>query len=161
MSYRPLTRPVGDLNSLPAVQYDGNLETLQGVIRLADAMISELYDLITVGGVIVGGAALVTDAAPGSGSITSYSPTGFGTDTDRLDIQANNADTTINDLPAGIDGQRLRIRNTGATGTLNLTNANSGSTAAKRFSGASDVGILPGDSVDVIYYGGSVARWVM
>ncbi len=159
MSYRALTRPYGDINRLPAVQYDGNLETLQGVIRLIDAMMQELYG--SVGGAGGPGAAgsLITNT-PGAGTITGFAPTGFGVTTGRLDIVSDAADTTLNDLTAGFDGQRLCIRNTG-TGTLFLISQNSGSTAANRFSGINDLGILAGDKADLIYYGGSVNRWVM
>ncbi len=156
MAYRPLTRPVGDLNSLPAVQYNGNLETLQGVIRLADAMLAELY----AGGISTAAGQLVTDSAPGAGAITGYAPTSFGSTADRLDVAAHASNTTLNDLPAGFDGQKVRIRNTGS-GILTLTNENSGSTAAKRFTGIGDVAVWPGDKIDIVYYGGSVNRWTM
>ncbi len=159
MAYVQITRPYGDLNRLPATQYNGNLETLQGVIRLIDAMMQELYG--SVGGAGGPGAAgsLITNT-PGAGTITGFAPTGFGVTTGRLDIVSDATGTTLNDLTAGFDGQRLCIRNTG-TGTLTLTSQNSGSTAASRFAGVGDVGIIAGDKADLIYYGGSVARWVM
>lgn len=157
MAYVQITRPYGDLNHQPAAQYDGKLESIQGCFRLIDAMLAEIYGSPVSSGATFG---YVLDAAPGAGSVTGYAPTGFGTTTGRLDITSNAADTTINDLPVGSDGQRVRIRNTG-TGTLTLTNANSGSTAATRFSGVGDVAISASDSVDVVYYAGSVSRWVL
>lgn len=156
MAYTQITRPYGDLNHQPAAPYDGRLESIQGVIRLIDAMLAEIYGNPVSGGATFG---LVTDS-PGAGSLTGYAPTGFGTTTGRLDIAASASDTTINDLPIGSDGQRVRIRNTGS-GTLALTSENSGSTAATRFSGAGDVALMAGDSVDVIYYAGSTNRWIM
>lgn len=154
MGYVQITPPYGDINRLPAVQYKGHLEELQGVLRLVDGMLRELYQA-TSG--IVG--SLLVDSTPGSGSVTGYDP-GMTIYIDRLDIAASVSDTTINDLPAGFDGQRLRVRNTG-TGTLTLTDENSGSTAANRFSGIGDVSLLPGEKVDLIYYAGSVNRWTM
>ncbi len=153
-----LTPPLGDINFLQARQYTGHLEDLQGVFRLIDAMLIELYAGVGGGGAGVG--VLVTDSAPGSGARTGYAPTGFSETTDRLDVAADAANTTLNDLTAGFDGQRVRIRNTG-TGILTLTNENSGSTAANRFSGIGDVGLLPGEVSDVVYYAGSVSRWTM
>lgn len=104
--------------------------------------------------------ALITDNTPGVGAVTGYSPSGFGSTTGRLDIVADDAGTTINDLPIGFDGQRVRIRNKGLVGTLTLTNANAGSAAATRFAGAGDAGIVPGDSLDIVYYS-SDQRWSM
>ncbi len=158
MSYRPLTRPVGDLNSLPAVQYNGNLETLQGVIRLADAMLAELYGSLGAG--TGTGAGFLITTTPGAGLITGHAPAGFGVTTDREDVVSDAANTILGDHTAGYDGQRLRIRNTGS-GLLILVNQNSGSTASARFSGVGDVAIPSGDKVDVVYYGGSVNRWTM
>lgn len=155
MGYVQITRPYGDLNHQPATPYNGQLETLQGVMRLIDAMLAELYG---ASGITSFG--LVTDSTPGSGALTGYAPTGFGTTTGRLDVVSNAADTTLNDLTAGYDGQSLRIRNTG-TGTLTLTAENALSTANTRFSGVGDVGIAAGDCLDVMYYAGSVNRWVM
>jgi hypothetical protein len=156
MSYVQITPQYGDLNRLPAVQYKGHLEELQGVIRLIDAMLAELYG--SVGG--SGTAGVLITNTPGAGTITGFAPTGFGVTTDRLDVVSDAANTTLNDMTAGFDGQRIRIRNTG-TGTLYLINENAGSTAANRFKGAGDVGIAPNDCVDVVYYAGSVNRWVM
>ncbi len=157
MAYRALTRPYGDLNSLPATQYNGNLETLQGVIRLIDAMMQELYG--GAGGSGGGATGALITSSPGAGSVTGYAP-GIALTVGRLDIASDAADTQINDLTAGFDGQFLRIRNTG-TGTLTLVSENAGSTAANRFTGSGDVNIAPGDKADLIYYGGSVNRWVM
>lgn len=156
MAYTQITRPYGDLNHQPAVQYNGTLETLQGVIRLIDAQLQELYAAAYTGTI---GGALVSNT-PGAGTITGFAPTGFGITTDRLDVVSDASDTTLNDLTAGYDGQRLRIRNTGS-GMLTLVSENAGSTASTRFSGVGDVGILAGDKVDLIYYAGSVNRWVM
>jgi hypothetical protein len=159
MSYVQITPQYGDLNRLPAVQYKGHLEELQGVIRLIDAMLAELYGSVgSGGGSVPATGSLVTDT-PGSGSHTGYAPA-IGVTTGRLDIVADAAGTTLNDMTAGFDGQRIRIRNTGS-GVLALTNQNAGSTAANRFSGSSDAGLYPGDKLDVIYYGGSVNRWIM
>lgn len=156
MAYVQITRPYGDLNHQPAVPYNGTLETLQGVVRMIDTQLAEL-DAAAFSGVVAG--TLVT-SSPGAGSVTGYAP-GITNRTDRLDAAADDTGTTLNDLTAGFDGQRLRLRNTGSTGVLTLTNENAGSTASTRFSGVGDVGIYPGDKVDLIYYGGSVNRWVM
>lgn len=156
MAYVQITRPYGDLNHQPAVPFNGQLETLQGVIRLIDAQLAELYAAAFTG--VIGGTLVAS--TPGAGSVTGYSP-GITIYVDRLDVAADDTNTTINDLTAGFDGQRLRIRNTGAVGTLTLTNANAGSTAATRFSGVGDIALLPGDSMEIRYYAGSVNRWVM
>lgn len=116
----------------------------------------ELYNALGLGG-----SGLVTDSAPGSGALTNYAPTGFGPSTAFLDIVADDAGTTINDLPIGTPFQRVRVRNKGLVGELDLANANAGSTAAKRFSGAGPVGLPPGDCIDIVYYPGSVNRWIM
>ena len=158
MAYTQVTPPQGNINNLPPAPYNGNHETIQGAMHLIDGMFVELYGIIPGGSA---GGALISDAAPGSGSITGYAPGGFGSATTRLDIAADDAGTSINDLPVGYDGQRVRVRNIGANGTLTLVNANSGSTAAKRFSGQGNAGMPPGDSWDIIYYAGSVNRWTL
>lgn len=156
MSYVQITRPLGDLNRLPAKPYDGTLESIQGAFRLLDAMLQELYG--GAGG-SSGAGALIT-STPGSGATTAYAPTGFGITTDRLDVVSDAADSILNDLTPGFDGQKVRVRNTG-TGTLTLTSENAASTAAWRFTGAGDVSIAPGDSLQIVYYLGSVNRWTL
>ncbi len=156
MARYQITPIFGDINQLPAIMYRGHLEDLQGVMRLIEANFIELYS----GGVTSVAGVLVTDSAPGAGAITNYAPTSFGATSDRLDVAAHASNTTLNDLPAGFDGQRVRIRNTGS-GILTLTNENSGSTAAKRFTGIGDVAVWPSDKVDIVYYAGSINRWTM
>ncbi len=186
MAYRQITRPQGDLNNLPPAQYDGNYETIQGVVRLIDSQLHDLWTSAVTGVPGPQGPAgdpgptgatgatgpaganglsalgiRVTDSSPGVGPVTGYSPPTFDSTCDRLDIAANNSGTTINDLPAGADGQRVRIRNTGAVGTITLVMENVGSTGNTRFTGEGDAGIAPGGRVDIVYYGGSVQRWVL
>lgn len=133
-----------------------NLGTLN--LDELNIMLAQLFALAGSGSPAT---ALVTDSAPGAGAITNYTPAGFDATTGRLDVAANDAGTQLNDLPVGTDAQRVRVRNTGLVGELGLNNAVAGSTAAKRFSGAGNVGLPPGDSVDVVYYAGSVNRWTM
>lgn len=156
MAYVQITRPRGDLNNQPATPFNGNLETLQGCIRLIDAALAELYAAGFSGA--TGGTRISN--TPGAGAITGFAPTGLSSLVDRLDVISDATDTTLNDMTAGYDGQRLRIRNTGS-GTLTLINENAGSTASTRFSGVGDVAIPAGDKADLIYYAGSINRWTM
>jgi hypothetical protein len=161
MAYQQFVANRGDVdNQAPAI-YTGKLEDLMGCLRLIQADIVELYSVIANNGVVIGGTSLVTDTSPGVGPVTGYAPSGFGTTSTRLDIQANASNTTINDLPIGADNQNVRIRNTGSAGILILISENAGSTAAKRFLGKSDMGLAPNETIDLVYYAGSVNRWTM
>ncbi|MES1993137.1 MAG: hypothetical protein V4457_05925 [Pseudomonadota bacterium] len=133
-----------------------DVDSLAKQLEDHNANYEELYNAIGLGGIGV-----VTDAVPGAGSITGYSPIGFTTATTVLVILADDTGTQINDLPIGASGQRVRVINGGAVGDLTLTDENAGSTAAKRFSGSSDMPISAGDCVDILYVAGSINRWTM
>lgn len=145
MAYQPINYGSGD--------GDRTGDKARVVFAKLNANFAELYSGAGVGTHITN--------TPGAGTITGFTPTGFGAAVDRLSVAADATNTTLNDLTAGFDGQKVRLRNTGAVGTLTLTNENAGSSAAARFSGIGNVAIPPGDKVDLIYYAGSTNRWTM
>ena len=181
MARQQIVTAQGDVDNQPPVMYRGRLEEIPGCLRLVEANFIELYGTGTpsVGpqgppgaagpagpagaqgpsGTSAGPGVLVANT-PGSGSIAGFSPSGFSSTTDRLDITTSGSDLTIGALPVGTDSQRVRIRNVG-NANLILTSEDTGETAATRFLGAGTVTVPAGDNVDIVYYAGSVNRWTM
>jgi hypothetical protein len=114
---------------------------------------------------ITANANIVTDAAPGSGPINDYSPTGYGTTTAVLYVTPAAGGTTIDGIVAGSAMQQLFIVNAEAAGgadVIKLVNQSaSDTTAANRFltSATTSLGIPAGGRVDCIYLAGSINRW--
>ena len=99
--------------------------------------------------------------APAAGATNNANPgSGFPALLGRIDVDTTAGNANWTGLLAGVDGQIVIIRNTGAN-NLVLNNQNASSTAANRFSAAADFTLVPGDAVWVVYYGGSVNRWVI
>lgn len=98
--------------------------------------------------------------APAAGTIDNYNPAGFGPTVNRFDVDTTAGDVTVTGFIAGIDNQPVIWSNTGAN-NLTLNNQDAGSLAANRFR-ASDAFVIPsGGSLQVIYYAGTVNRWVI
>lgn len=76
-----------------------------------------------------------------------------------IDLDSTAGVANITGLAAGYDGQRITIRLTTAS-AVTLNNANGGSTASNQFAGAGDQVLAQGLAVDIVYYAGSVNRWV-
>lgn len=107
------------------------------------------------------GGSLLAYSAP-TATVNNAAPAGFGPGVGRLDVALGaGAATAITGLIAGVDGQPLVIRNTDAANALTLTNQAAGSTAANRFAAAGDTVLAPGGAVTLIYYAGTVNRWVI
>lgn len=90
-------------------------------------------------------------------------PSGFGSQTTRIDVQLLSGDAQWSGLFPGFDGQEVQIRNvpTNAAGTfLTLQSLNNLSSSVFQFSGAGDHLIMPGQVQSVMYYGGSINNWV-
>lgn len=96
-------------------------------------------------------------------STDDYTPSGgWSNVVGRLDIDPTTVDSTLTGLVAGSDGQRVWVCNTDAVFNLKLVVASSSSTAANRFRGPPGTFTLsPGSRVLLVYYGGSVNRWVI
>lgn len=93
-------------------------------------------------------------------STNDYNPgTGFPTGIGRLYINVDTADSILTGLVAGTDGQVVVVENTG-TFDLQLTKESASSSAANRFSGSGDAGVVPGGRVTLIYNTTS-SRWMM
>lgn len=99
-------------------------------------------------------------AAPASGSTNDYNPAGFGATVNRLDLDTTAGNATLTGLIAGTDNQIVLVSNTGAN-NLTLDATSSASSAANRFRASDLMVIPPNGSMYVIYYGGTVNRWVI
>jgi hypothetical protein len=114
---------------------------------------------------ITANANVVTDAAPGTGPLNDYSPTGYGTTTAVLYITPASGGTTINGIVAGSAMQQLFIVNAQAAGGADLiklaNQSASDTTAANRLltSATTSLGIPAGGRVGCIYLAGSITRW--
>lgn len=93
-------------------------------------------------------------------STNNYDPgSSFPTSIGRLYINVDTADSILTGLLAGTDGQVVVVENSG-TFNLQLTKESASSTAANRFSGSGDAGLVPGGRVTLIYNTTS-SRWMM
>lgn len=114
---------------------------------------------------VAANAILVTDAAPGTGPVNDYSPTGYGTTTAVLYVTPASGGTTLNGLVAGSNMQQVFIVNAEAAGGADLiklaNQSASDTTAANRFltSATVSLAIPAGGRVDCIYFAGSINRW--
>jgi hypothetical protein len=96
-----------------------------------------------------------------AGATNNLNPGGpFPVSIDRVDFDTTAGDANVTGLVAGQDGQRIIARNIGAN-NLTLNNEDAGSAAANRFSGASDLILTAGGAATLVYYAGSVAKWVL
>lgn len=82
----------------------------------------------------------------------------------RLYIDSSAGVCNLTGLAAGLDGQLLWLKNTGAN-DVTLNDENAGSTITNRFSGLADLTISADDSL-LIYYdaalgAGTPGRWIM
>ncbi len=79
----------------------------------------------------------------------------------RIDVDTSAGDANWTGLLAGVDGQIVLIRNAAGANNLTLNSQNASSTAANRFAGSGDFVLPAGGAIWVIYYAGSVNRWVI
>jgi hypothetical protein len=117
------------------------------------AMLQELYALVGSGTGYLAPAAITAASTnnydPGSSWPTAYS---------WLDLNPSTNDITLTGLKAGTDGQSVTIRNIGTTYNITLSaggvtpgTGDTSSTAANRFTGAGDAGIVPGAHAKITY----------
>jgi hypothetical protein len=76
-----------------------------------------------------------------------------------IDLDSTAGVANITGLAAGYDGQRITLRLTTAS-AVTLNNANGGSSASNQFSGTGDSVLAQGLAIDIVYYAGSVNKWV-
>lgn len=107
----------------------------------------------------VGGFSAFVSPAGGQNDVNPGS--GFPALLGRIDVDTSAGNANWTGLLAGVDGQIVVIRNAAGANNLTLNNQNAGSTAANRFAAAGDFTLVPGNAIWVIYYGGSVNRWVI
>jgi hypothetical protein len=96
-----------------------------------------------------------------SGSTNDFNPATFGPTVNRLDLDPNAGNSTLTGLLAGIDNQLILVANVNATNSLTLSNQDAGSAAANRFRASDSFTLLPGGSIWLSYYAGTVNRWVI
>jgi hypothetical protein len=96
-----------------------------------------------------------------SGSTNDFNPSGFGSTVNRLDLDPNAGNSTLTGLIAGVDNQIVLISNVDATNSLTLSNQDAGSAAANRFRASDSFTLLPGGAIWIVYYAGTVNRWVI
>lgn len=92
------------------------------------------------------------DYDPGSGF-----PTGIG----RLDLTPAAGGSTITGLLAGSDAQMLLVGNLSGVDVITLVNQSASSAAPNRFRYAGDISIVPGETIVLCYYAGTINRWVI
>ena len=96
-----------------------------------------------------------------AGETDNLNPGGpFPVSIDRVDFDTTAGVATITGMVLGQNGQRIIARNIGAN-NVTFKNQNASSTAANRFSGAADLTLLAGGAAMMVYYAGSVNRWVL
>lgn len=76
-----------------------------------------------------------------------------------IDLDSSAGVANITGLAAGYDGQRITFRLTTAN-AVTLNNSNGSSSAANQFLGTADQGLTQFLAVDVVYYAGSINKWV-
>jgi hypothetical protein len=97
-----------------------------------------------------------------AGAQNNVSPGGaFPTSIGRLDVTLGSGAANWTGLLAGTDGQILVIGNVDATNTLILNALNVGSSAANQFRYSADLIITPSTSILLVYYAGTVNKWVI
>ena len=92
-----------------------------------------------------------------SANTNDWAPTDLATSS-ILYASASGANRNLTGLTGGADGRVLTLFNAGATYSIVVKNADTGSTAANRFALAADYTILPGAGVELIY-DPNVSRW--
>lgn len=97
-----------------------------------------------------------------SGTVNNVTPETFNEGINRVDV-ALTAATTWTGLTAGADGQQVILRNLPTNAfTLTLDIASGSSSAGNQFSGAvAALALPPGNSQTLMYYAGSVNKWVL
>jgi hypothetical protein len=119
------------------------------------------------GGLFVGA---YISAVPAPGANNDFNPGGvpawpgtLASPYGRLDLVPVAA-CNLTGLKAGLDGQLVIIRNATAIGSgilITLNNLNGGSLAANQFSYLADFTLPPGDAQTMVYYAGSINKWVL
>lgn len=108
-----------------------------------------------------GGTGVLLGYTSGPGQSSNVSPSNFSSATGRLDVTLT-GDSNWTGLLAGTDGQTVIIRNLPTNSNLLTLNVgNVFSLPANQFSGSSDAYLSPGQTTDIVYYGGSVNLWVI
>lgn len=118
-----------------------------------NAMFQELYNRSP--------GALLSYTSP-AGAQNNVTPVGFNNTIGRLEVtlSANSNWTGLN--ATGIaDGTPLLVSVVAGAFTLTLNALNAGSGSANQFRAVNDIGITLNDTVQLIYYGGSVNKWVV
>ena len=80
----------------------------------------------------------------------------------RVAVTLAAGDATWTGQGPGVDGQEVILWNSDATNSLTLSVQDTGSVVGGRYAGASgSYALLPGFSISMIYYAGTVNAWVL
>lgn len=106
---------------------------------------------------------LISYASP-AGASNDVNPAGFGSSVGRIEVDLTLGSANWTGLAAGTDAQTVLIcvvAPAATVNTLTLNNQNAGSAAANRFRASDDVIVVFGNTLQLVYYAGSVNRWVI
>lgn len=111
-----------------------------------------------------GGVGSLISYAPAAGPSNDVNPAGFSSSVGRVEVDLTLGSANWTGLLAGSDGQIVLVSVIApnlTANTLTLNNQNAGSSAANRFRGSDDTVIVFGNTLQIVYYAGTVNRWVI